>query len=823
MSDVRGFGGNEAASINATSRRRRAHRLAVLAGLVTLGLATSAPALVITGGPVYGLPGGGSCTVSGDPSKGTGATISCTGVNLSAHSNVYFGIRNDTNVNGNSMTGATPSGAAVFGFSSSGATSITYASSTTVNNALVSPTQAVTSTLILSSTAGSTSVVATGGTPADNGNGQIQRLFKLTSGTNFTFTALINASSSSFSGVTNPGVYDPTHTPASGASDISKVDVAFYYSDCGDGVTDSPAEQCDLGAGNGLSTTCCTSACQFRASGLICRTAAGVCDAADTCSGSSANCPADGKSTALCRASAGACDVAEFCNGVGNNCPNDAKSTAQCRASAGACDPAETCDGVNDNCPADAKSTNVCRAAGGVCDGAETCDGLGNDCPADAKTTAQCRNAAGVCDVAEFCDGVNNACPTDAFVPSSTECRASAGVCDVAENCTGSSANCPADGKSTAQCRASAGVCDVADVCDGVADDCPADGKSTAQCRAAAGVCDAVEVCDGVGNDCPADVPQSAGTECRAVAGVCDVAEQCDGVSNDCPVDGFASGTECRAATDVCDVAESCTGSSADCPADGFAPSTVVCRAATAGEVCDVDEMCTGSSAACPPNGGLPDGTPCDDTTFCNGVQTCSGNVCGGGTDPCSMGESCDEATDSCFIGSCPPSAVACRPADKTKLLIKNKTDDTKDKIIWKWAKGADTTQGEFADPRNSAQYALCFYAGPTSSLLKQIGVPPSASKWSAVGTKGFKYNDIAGTADGITKIIVKGGILGKSKAIVKGKGSTLPDFDADLPIAMGDLPLIVQLRNNETGICWEAQFSLPKKNQTDQFNAKTP
>ena len=129
MKNVRVFGGTSAA-------RSSARQGAMLAVLAVLGVATSAPALVITGGPTYTLPGGGSCTVSGTPTitSPNGATVTCTGVNLGAHSNVYFGIRNDTNANGNTMTGAAPAGAAVFGFSTSGATSITYTSSTTLNN-----------------------------------------------------------------------------------------------------------------------------------------------------------------------------------------------------------------------------------------------------------------------------------------------------------------------------------------------------------------------------------------------------------------------------------------------------------------------------------------------------------------------------------------------------------------------------------------------------------------------------------------------------------------------------------------------------------------
>jgi len=95
--------------------------------------------------------------------------------------------------------------------------------------------------------------------------------------------------------------------------------------------------------------------------------------------------------------------------------------------------------------------------------------------------------------------------------------------------------------------------------------------------------------------------------------------------------------------------------------------------------------------------------------------------------------------------------------------------------------------------------------------------------RWSPISTKGYKYKDKTAVNDGITKVIVKGGAAGKSKALVKGKGANLPDFDSNLPIAMGDLPLVVQLRNNASGVCLEGSFATPKKNQLDQFNAKNP
>jgi len=146
-----------------------------------------------------------------------------------------------------------------------------------------------------------------------------------------------------------------------------------------------------------------------------------------------------------CRAAAGFCDLAEACDGSSTLCPADLHSTAECRGAAGVCDLAESCNGVSNDCPADLHSTAECRGAAGVCDLAESCDGVANDCPTDLHSTAECRGAAGVCDIAESCDGVANDCPADALHGNETECRASTATCDPAEVCDGINAPCPTD------------------------------------------------------------------------------------------------------------------------------------------------------------------------------------------------------------------------------------------------------------------------------------------------------------------------------------------------------------------------------------------
>jgi cysteine-rich repeat protein len=87
--------------------------------------------------------------------------------------------------------------------------------------------------------------------------------------------------------------------------------------DCGNGTIDA-GEDCDGGP-------CCVE-CSFATSTHTCRAAGGICDAAEVCDGSSAECPTNtlSPSTTVCRpAVSDACDVAESCTGLSAACPED--------------------------------------------------------------------------------------------------------------------------------------------------------------------------------------------------------------------------------------------------------------------------------------------------------------------------------------------------------------------------------------------------------------------------------------------------------------------------------------------------------------------
>jgi cysteine-rich repeat protein len=213
-------------------------------------------------------------------------------------------------------------------------------------------------------------------------------------------------------------------------------------------------------------------------------------------------------------------------------------------------------------------------------------------------------------------------------------------------------------------------------------------------------------------------------------------------------------------------------------------------------------------------------GSPCPDADLCNGDETCDG----AGTCTPGMPLDCDDG-NVCTQDSCSPTSgcinatapqMSCRTAQKGVLLIKDNTDNNKDKLVWKWVKGAATTVADFGIPTGTTSYTLCVYAGTTA--LADATIPPSATLWKPF-SKGFKYKDPNKTFDGIQKVLLKSGALDKSKILVKGKGNLLLP---GLPAMPFTSPVTVQLTGNN--ICYESVFNSPfKKNAAGKFKAKAP
>ena len=126
----------------------------------------------------------------------------------------------------------------------------------------------------------------------------------------------------------------------------------------------------------GLCTTGAECSSGFCTDGVCCNTACGGGDPGDcqACS-VAAGAAVDGTcapraATTICRAAAGACDVAERCTGSSTACPGDSRvpNGAVCRPAAGSCDLVESCGASSAACPANAfkPDLSLCRGLFGL-------------------------------------------------------------------------------------------------------------------------------------------------------------------------------------------------------------------------------------------------------------------------------------------------------------------------------------------------------------------------------------------------------------------------------------------------------------------------
>jgi hypothetical protein len=148
----------------------------------------------------------------------------------------------------------------------------------------------------------------------------------------------------------------------------------------------------------------------------------------------------------------------------------------------------------------------------------------------------------------------------------------------------------------------------------------------------------------------------------------------------------------------------------------------------------------------------------------------------------------------------------------KASLQYKDKSPDTKDQLQWKWSKGSVTSKAEFGTPLTTTSYQLCIYDG-TPTLIFDAAIPAGglcgASNpkpcWKDK-PKGFAYKDKDLTPEGVDQLKLQEGLVaGKAQIQLKAKSSALDD--PALPFSQ---PVIVQLHNAESGLCWEAVYSAP-------------
>lgn len=181
-------------------------------------------------------------------------------------------------------------------------------------------------------------------------------------------------------------------------------------------------------------------------------------------------------------------------------------------------------------------------------------------------------------------------------------------------------------------------------------------------------------------------------------------------------------------------------------------------------------------------------------------------------------GAACDKgAFELPGAGDCPVEPPVCETATKSSLLLKDLSPDgTKDALKWTFQGGAaDITQAQLGDPTSGTVYDLCLYYGPTLRSAIRLS---DASKWSAIGTTGFKYKDSSASAGGISAVTMKAGAAGKTKLTFTGKGDDLPD---PLPIASLPPSITVVARNSSAATCFSATYASATSNTATLLKAR--
>lgn len=124
---------------------------------------------------------------------------------------------------------------------------------------------------------------------------------------------------------------------------------------------------------------------------------------------------------------------------------------------------------------------------------------------------------------------------------------------------------------------------------------------------------------------------------------------------------------------------------------------------------------------------------------------------------------------------TCPATpAGSCISSRLGSLLLRDSSDDSRDRLVWQFAHGGNTDPSDFGNPLGSDGYALCVY--DDSNPVMAIQIEPGAPQWRR-RTAGFNYSVSGGNEDGVTEARLGAGRPGKpdTRIIIKASGTTLP------------------------------------------------
>ena len=127
---------------------------------------------------------------------------------------------------------------------------------------------------------------------------------------------------------------------------------------------------------------------------------------------------------------------------------------------------------------------------------------------------------------------------------------------------------------------------------------------------------------------------------------------------------------------------------------------------------------------------------------------------------------------------TCAATPEVCRTpvvGGKALIVLKDKADDAKDFLLWKWLKGAATDEAEFGDPVTTHTYELCIYDG--TGLVAGATAPADTVRRQPVLEADRQRLQVSrpGSArpDGLQTIVLKAGATRRPRSSCAARAST--------------------------------------------------
>lgn len=189
--------------------------------------------------------------------------------------------------------------------------------------------------------------------------------------------------------------------------------------------------------------------------------------------------------------------------------------------------------------------------------------------------------------------------------------------------------------------------------------------------------------------------------------------------------------------------------------------------------------------------------------------------------------------------GACPSTADAgCSGGFARGLLLVRDEVPGRERLVAKLVRGPELAQTDLGNPLDASQggtgtaYSLCLY-DDSNGLAGGLRVDRAgqtcdgAPCWRPIGRapndpigpgRGYRYRDRSLAAEGVLRLVYRGGVAGTSRAILVGKGPALPDGIA--AALQSSSQVTIQLRSSD-GLCLSLDLGDIRVQQPGHFKAR--